>query len=219
MHTLGHSFGWKTFLDGIHDLLGGPEALCEHLVIKIGGCEQGSCDLRHTKVLAIERGNRKRGAAADIELEMDEPPGEDEQLALLQVGCKERVVGGANEPHVQAALDEEQNLGGPRVHVGWVDAPFGPVDAHHRNALCVDGRERRDVRGYHTHLLGVVGVADVLENKRREIRRGHFGNRFAHRAVDGRVAGHRLLRDTKVLQWVGVVSHRGFDHGQIDCED
>lgn len=131
LHTLGHSFGLKTFLDGIHDLLGGSEALCEHLVIKIGGREQGSCDLRRTKVLAIERGNCKRVALANIELEMDESTGEDEQLALLQVGCKERVVGGADEPHVQAALDEEQNLGGPRVHVRGVDAPFGPVDAHH----------------------------------------------------------------------------------------
>ena len=210
MQTNSRSF--EPFLNGLHHLLGGSEALLQDLLLDAVGAEQGGRYRRHPRVLAIEPGDGERRALPDVELEVDESSGKHKQVALLQVRREQRVVAVAgNEPHVQAALDEEQNLRGPRVHMRRVDAPLRPVDAHKRDALCVDARELPHIRGRHTHLVGIVGVARVPQHGRQEIGGHHLLRGLANHTVDCWL--RICLRNAEVLLGVGFGGHGCFDRG------
>lgn len=206
------SNSFEPFLNGIHHLLGGSEALLQDLLLDTVVAEQSGRYLGRSRILAVESGDSESRALSDVELEVDESTGKHKQIALLHGRRVELVVAIAgNEPDVQAALDEEQDLSGPRVHMRRVDAPLGPVNARKRNALRVDARELAHVRGRDVHLVLVVGGARVPQQGRQEIRIHHLIRRLADHTVDCWV--WVWLRNAEVLLRVRVGGHGCFDRG------
>ncbi|CAL9153520.1 unnamed protein product [Musa hybrid cultivar] len=121
-------------------------------------CEQGGGGDHYSGELAVEGGDGERLLLADVVLEVDEPLGHHEHLAGIQ-DLGEELVTGADEPHQQPALEEDDELGGPRVAVGRVGAAGGDVDAVHGDAEGVEPREAEHVGVGHVGPEDIAGVA------------------------------------------------------------
>ena len=143
-------------------MLGDFEGLGEHLVVDVGR-EQSCSDLLDPWVLAAQGCDGHGRVVADVQLEVDQALGKHEHISLVQGGGEQGVVGGAHESHVQGALGQKQDLGGPGVGVGHVDTSLGEVDARHGDAQRVEACEVVDVGSRHRRRIGVVGVACFVE--------------------------------------------------------
>ena len=142
---------------------------------------------------------------------MHEAAREDEQLALLDGGGEQRVVGavGAHEPDVQLALHHQQELGRAGVGVRGVEAALGEVDACSAEALGVEAGELRHESGGDDGLCKGVGVAGPGEAAEREVRGHDLVGGLAGEAIDDDVGVGQ--GDAEVLEWVGVGG--GGQHG------
>ena len=115
--------GSELGLNVVHLLLGDFEGLCQHLIVDVGR-EQSWSDLLDPWVLAAQRCDCHGRVVADVQLEVDQALGKHEHISLVYGGGEQGVVGGAHESHVQGALGQKQDLGGPGVGVGTLIPPL-----------------------------------------------------------------------------------------------
>ncbi|URD97705.1 hypothetical protein MUK42_36346, partial [Musa troglodytarum] len=145
--------------------------------------EQGSGGDHHPRELAVEGGDGERLLVTDVVLEVNEALGHHEHLAGLQDLGEELVVG-ADEPHQQSTLEEDDELDGSRVVVGLVEAVGGDVDAVHGDAEGVESREVEDVRRGHAGTEDVAGVALVGQPGEEEVVGRDVGDRLAREPIN-----------------------------------
>ena len=183
MSMTGLLLGRELELDGLHESSVDLEAPGEH----VGGhgrrrAEEGLGDGLRAGQLAVEGGEHRGGAAAIVPLVVDEPPGEDEDLAGAD-GARVEAVGGGDEADVEGALEDEDDLGGARVDVQRVHAPRRVVDARHRHAQRVDSRELLNVRRRHRGPHRVARVARGRQHVGEEVVRRHVLRPLARESV------------------------------------
>jgi hypothetical protein len=123
-------------------------------------------------------------------LEVDEPPGEDEDVPLVD-DLGEELVGSGDEADLERALEHEDDLGGARVRVRRVLAARGVVDARDRDAQGVHAGELLHVGRRHHGARRVVGVAGVPETREEEVVRRNV-----------RLAGEPIDLDRCALKWI-----------------
>jgi hypothetical protein len=105
-------------------------------------------------------------------LEVDEPPGEDEDVTLTD-DLGEELVGGGDEADLERALQDEDDLGGARMRVRRVLAARGIVDARDGDTQGVHAGELLHVGRRHHGARRVVGVARVPQPREEEVVRRH----------------------------------------------
>lgn len=155
----GLSSGLEVGSDTGHSVFIDAEGVSEDIIIDGGsGVEQTRNDLLQSRILAVKPSEGQSGARTDIDLEVDEAAGEDEDVALVERGDEEGSVRG-DETHVERALHHQEHLGGARVRVRHVDAAHSEVQTREPRAQSVEPRQR-----VHEHLrrslpVAIVGVA------------------------------------------------------------
>ncbi len=95
--------------------------------------EQPCCLCLHARVLAVQCRDGYAFAFAHVELEVQKTSGEHKHIARVY-GCGKQLIAGAHEPYQQRTLHHEQDLGGPRVSVGWDKACLSEVETCHGDA-------------------------------------------------------------------------------------
>lgn len=114
---------------------------------------------------------------------MHQPPGEHKDLPLVD-GLGAEGVGRGDKPHGQFAFEDEHNLGGTRVSVGWVEAAGCVVDACHGDAERIEAGDLLDVGGCDLGSHGVVGCSWVFQPSKEEIRSILFASLFADKPIN-----------------------------------
>jgi hypothetical protein len=161
--------GRELGLDGLHEAGVYLERPGQHVGgRRRRGAEEGLGDGLRARQLAVEGRDDRGGGAAVVPLVVDEAAREDEDLAPAY-GAGEEPVGGGDEPHVEGALEDEDDLCGARVRVRRVHAPGREVDPRHGDAQGVDPREPLHVRRSHRRPRRVAGVAGARQQAGEEV--------------------------------------------------
>lgn len=97
---------------------------------------------RHSARVSTGEGGDGRGRVSrvNIELEMDQPFGEQKQVPNLK-GLVEELVGGIDKANLEAAADDKEKLGRARVGMRWVDGASRVLEDGHGDALAEKGWE------------------------------------------------------------------------------
>ncbi|URD84255.1 hypothetical protein MUK42_37700 [Musa troglodytarum] len=106
------------------DLEGPGEDVVGH---RRGSCEERNGDGLGARKLAVEGGDDGGRSGTVVLLEVNEPPGKYEHLALGN-GLGYQLVGSGDEADVEGAVEDEDDLGGTRVGVGRVQPAGGVVN-------------------------------------------------------------------------------------------
>ena len=209
--------------EGVHFRLLYAERILEHHPWQwwVGGKESHS-NLGEPWILAVEGGDGQRGVLlVQVDLEVGEAAGEDEEIAGVERGLEERVVGGGgDEADGERALHQEEHLAGTRVDVGLVQSAVGrEVDASDGQALRIEPREGghrgQGDHGRLTAIAAALGASSIIriicgcccccrcsQQRGREVLGYDFVGWLAGYAIDGDGCSCIGIGHTEILQRV-----------------
>jgi hypothetical protein len=205
------TLGWlrgEELLDFVDGGFVGGEALGEDAVGDAGP-EEGAGDGLHAGVLGVERSDGDRGALGGAELEVHEPAGEQEDVALVQVR-REQLVARVHEAHVERALLHVERLAGARVRVRRDERVRGHIEAHQRHAHRVERRVAH-ARERRRQPQPVRHDAALLEPPEGEVFARHIRSVAARQPVELQPAT-RQIRDAEIVDRIWVRRHHPFHH-------
>lgn len=182
-------------LQVLHLVLREGECLLKDVIMQGGrASEEGLGQERSARVLAIEaRKGEGGGVSPDVKDVVDEATWENEKVAGRQGGGEVGVVG-VDEAGKQRSGDDEERLGSSRVDVGRQEAVRLVVHTRERQALRVEGRERRARGRRHEHAIDLASCCSwALQNAALEVFCSDRIRVSARLAVDGYGGASGLL--------------------------
>ncbi|PON34172.1 LOW QUALITY PROTEIN: hypothetical protein PanWU01x14_346660, partial [Parasponia andersonii] len=116
------------------------EGLSQHLIWN-WRCSKQSWGLQNNPRQVTVEGSEGKGLSySNIQLEVNQSPGNDEHLPSSQNLGMENIVS-CNKPHKELPLYDHAGLGRARMRVGRIQTARGKVDSVHRNPKSVEARK------------------------------------------------------------------------------
>ena len=169
----------------LDELLVNLESLGKNGIVDSGvGSEDGVSDGNHPGILAAECGQSYCRLPTDVELEMDETLGEDEDVSRVESLGEQLGRVGGDEADEELTLEDGEHLGRPRVRVWRVQPLWSEVNAGERDAQSVKADEVVHVDGGDLRSQRVVGVSGVVQAGEEEVLSLHVRGVLTDNAIN-----------------------------------